>query len=641
MNGNAEKTPAHLAPRTNKKAKKKRAPLIVTVAVAGVALAAALTGAALAKTSDAVFPNVYVGGVALGGLSESAAAEALRAGGYESASGVVRAEVSLPNGEKIAIDADEAGLRPDAALAAGRAYGYGRSDGVFSAAYKYVAGALGAKTELNAADLGELDETAVRGRVSPVVKDLNGALSGGSFSVLEDRIEILKGSGASLADEEAVYELVVDTLYKAVEEDASVTAEYNLPPETDNSGGVDLVSLYNTVKTEPVSAKYDAEAKTVTESVRGVSFDVDAAKNAIALAETGETVSIPLIITEPEMTSEMLRGTLFRDVLAERETYIDGSSNRLTNITLASEAINGTVLGPGEEFSYNGIVGERTAAGGYKSAGAYVGGRTVQEIGGGICQVSSTIYDCVLHADLAVTDRRNHQFIVTYLPVGNDATVNWGTTDFKFKNSTDYPLRVETTVSGRTLSVKLIGTKLDRGYVKIESETISTKDYKTVEIEDESIEPGATKVDTAGHYGYVVDTYKYRYDENDTLLGKEYVSRSTYNAQNRIILVPVGTLTTIETPQIDIPGETPQNPEDIEAPPTALPEPTDNPYAPPEVSGTPVETPVPADASPSPPIETPPPAETETPAPPSETVYEPTPPPATPTGDDQAVNGEI
>ncbi|MDR2421371.1 MAG: VanW family protein [Oscillospiraceae bacterium] len=629
MIGNDRKTAAHLAPRSSKRkqSKKRAAPAAVAAVVIALFAALAGTGAVVVNASDAVFPNVYVGDVALGGLSETEAEKALRAGGYEAAAGGARAEVKLPNGGIISVTAEEAGLIPDAAEAAGRAYDYGRSGNIFAAGYAYAAGYLGVKTNLGISDLGTLDEDAVRRRVAEAVREFNLALGDGSFSVLQDRIEIIKGSGKTLADADAVYELVVETLYKAVEGKTSEGAEYTLPRET--GGGVDLASIFNSVKAAPVSARYDTATKTIVEGARGVSFDMDAARDAVELAATGETVKIPLIVTEPEITGDMLRETLFRDVLAEQKTYIDGSSNRLTNITLASEAINGAVINPGDEFSFNGTVGERTAAKGYKSAGAYSGGRTVQEIGGGICQVSSTIYDCVLHADLKVTDRRNHQFIVTYLPIGNDATVNWGTTDFKFKNSTDYPLRIDATVDGRYLTVKIFGTKLRGGYITTESETISSKDFKTIEIEDESIEPGTTKLDTAGHYGCVVDTYKYRYDENGTLLEKEYVSRSTYNAQDKIILVPVGTLEAIET-------ETPQisaSPEQIDPESgDGVTEPTPNPYAPPDYSVPPAET----DAPPEP---TPEPVPSYTPPEPEASAGQ-TPPPATPEPE-VPINGEI
>jgi vancomycin resistance protein YoaR len=160
---------------------------------------------------------------------------------------------------------------------------------------------------------------------------------------------------------------------------------------------------------------------------------VAAAEKLFDAAAIGQTVTIRLIYTQTEVTTDALSELLFRDILSERKTYVAGTSNRKSNVALAASAINGKILNPGETFSYNETVGERTVEKGYKSAGAYVNGEVVEEIGGGICQVSSTLYNCVLYADLEVVERSNHMFIVTYLPLGNDATVNWGTVDFKFK----------------------------------------------------------------------------------------------------------------------------------------------------------------------------------------------------------------
>jgi hypothetical protein len=238
---------------------------------------------------------------------------------------------------------------------------------------------------------------------------------------------------------------------------------------------------------------------------------------------------------------------------------------------LAAEAINGKILNPGEEFSYNGTVGERTTAKGYKEAGAYVGGKTVQEIGGGICQVSSTIYACALYADLEVTDRSNHMFTVSYLPLGIDATVNWGTVDFKFKNNFDYPVKIECYMDGGYLQVKLHGTKLDENYIKVDYVVVSTKDFNTVQKEDPTIAPGTTKVDTSGHTGYVVDTYKYLYDKDGNLISKTYIDRSSYKAQDKVVLVPVGTLTGVE-------GTTSPSPSDSTTPPETE-SPSDEPMA--------------------------------------------------------------
>ncbi len=121
---------------------------------------------------------------------------------------------------------------------------------------------------------------------------------------------------------------------------------------------------------------------------------------------------------------------------------MSGPENRRTNIRLAAAAVDGTILMPGETFSYNKIVGERTAAKGYKPATVYGAAWTKQELGGGICQLASALYYCTLYSNLEVVYRTNHRFAVTYVPHGLDATVAWGSIDYKFKNSTDYPIRI-------------------------------------------------------------------------------------------------------------------------------------------------------------------------------------------------------
>ncbi|MDR2664950.1 MAG: VanW family protein, partial [Oscillospiraceae bacterium] len=368
-------------------------------------------------------------------------------------------------------------------------------------------------------------------------------------------IVVVRGAGSSAADPEDVFDATIEALNESVRTNSPVEVEYNAPSSA--GGDIDLDALLREVARDPVSAVYDPETLEISDSTVGVSFDREIARAMLDGAVAGERIVIPLVFTQPEVTKEQLEGLLFRDILAERTTTVAGTSNRARNIQLAAEAINGLVLNPGDEFSFNGTVGQRTSEKGYLSAGAYAGGKTIQEIGGGICQVSSTIYDCVLHADLEVVSRSNHMFVVTYLPYGNDATVNWGTIDFKFKNNTDYPIRIESVLVERKLTVKLHGTKTDTGYVKTDYVTISSTGFNTVEMEDESVAPGTSKVDTAGHSGLVVETYKYYYDADGNLLNKTFVSRSSYRAQDKIVLVPPGTLEPEPSESPDEPGSSP------------------------------------------------------------------------------------
>jgi vancomycin resistance protein YoaR len=566
--------------------KKTAAALIIIVAV----MAAAITAAGFYVSGlDTAPPNVSLEGVKLGGLTQAEAERTLIDAGYEKNAANVSVTLRFPDGESLTVTGEEAGMKLSAYEAARLAVGYGRGGSVFSSLINYIKCML-SPAELSSPENTYVDTEYIRSVADSGVERFNSGLLKGGYTIGGSDIVVVKGAGSALAESDEVFDLTLEALYESARIKAPVSVEYELTP---NPGGdIDLDALLRVVFKEPVSAVYDPETGSVTKSVTGVSFDADGARRSLESAGTGERIVIPLIFTQPEVTSEQLESLLFRDVLAERTTYISGTSNRLTNIRLAAAAIDGKTLNPGEEFSFNDTVGQRTVEKGYMSAGAYAGGKTVQEIGGGICQVSSTIYDCVLHADLEVVARSNHMFVVTYLPYGNDATVNWGTIDFKFKNNTEYPIRIESVTDGRDLTVKLHGTKTDDGYIKTDYVTISTTGYNTVEMEDPSVEPGATKVDTAGHGGLVVETYKYYYDAAGNLLNKTFVSKSSYRAQDRIILVPPGTLNPTEPG--DTPSDSPEDPETSGNDPQDTPSdspPAETPVVTPTPSETPSETP--------------------------------------------------
>ncbi|SHI07185.1 G5 domain-containing protein [Sporobacter termitidis DSM 10068] len=508
---------------------------VVVVLVAGVAIA----GLYINKM-DTVYPNITVGGVNLSGMTLDEAEKALTDAGYEEKAANVAVTVVYPDGEELTITGKESGVRLPADRAAKLAYDYGKDGSFLGKEMKYIGGLFGAR-ELDRSGVETIDEAYVRGIVSDYTQKFNEKLSQGAYTLTNSSIDIVKGSGGAVADAGAVYDLVVDSLSKSVEQNSPVTAEYSIG--TDGGDDIDLQSIYDSVHTEPVDAVYDKTTHQATQSQVGVSFDVDAAQKQLGAAKTGATVSVPLIRTDPQVSTEQLQSLLFRDVLSEKATHVAGTSNRINNVVLSAKAVNGTILNPGDTFSYNDTLGERTAAKGYKEAGAYAGGEVIQEIGGGICQTSSTLYYCVLYANLQVVERSNHMFIVTYLPLGDDATVNWGTIDFKFKNNTNYPIKIESTYKDGNLTVRLYGTKTDTNRVEIKYDVISTTDFKTVQKEDASVAPGKTKVQVSGCKGYVVKSYKYIYDAAGNLLSKTAISPSNYKPENRVVLVPVGALT--------------------------------------------------------------------------------------------------
>ena len=540
------------------------------------------------KKLDTVYPNVWAEGIKLSGLTLEDARQTLISAGYESNADGVFATVKFPDNSSFTISGEEVGLSQDASDAAVAAYEYGRGGTFLKNEMAYIKSFLN-RTELSDLSVTSLDEEFVREVVKEITNSFNDTLIDGAYEISSESITVVKGIGVEYADEDAVFNLAIATLIRAMEEQTHLTTEYI--PESVAAKEVDLVVLHNTIKVSPVSSVYDPETYGATKSVTGVDFDLAAAQALLDKAGDGEQIVIPLINIEPEVTKEQIESMLFRDVLASKTTDIAGTSNRLNNITLSSQSINDTILNPGDVFSFNGIVGQRTTAKGYKEANAYVGGKVVLETGGGICQTSSTIYDCVLHTDLQVVERSAHRYTVSYLPLGNDATVNWGTIDFKFKNNTDYPIRVEAVVKERKLTVKLIGTKVDDVYIKIETVNISRTPYQTIRREDESVQPGKTVVETSGYSGAVVDTYKNHYDGKDKHISRTLVGRSTYRTQDRVILIPVAT---DEVPSEQQPDGTPTSTTE----PTVTPTPTDpNQVDPTPVDPTPVD-PTPVDPTP-------------------------------------------
>lgn len=523
------------------KPKKKKGIIAAIIAGAVIVVLAGGTTAAgfYINKLDTIYPNVMIGGVNLSGMTVDEAKEKLSDAGYEQKAANIAVTVSFPDGEKMMIAGEQPGFMLQSEAAANIAYEYGRNGSFFSNELTYIK-SLFSKLNLDNSSVVRTNEDYIRGTVNDFIKTYNKKIIKDVYTVTPDSIEIIKGSGKTLVDGATLYDLVVASLYKSLEQNASVAVDYSVGT---NGGAIDLQSIYDNICVKPVEAVYDTINKKITQSATGVGFDVAAAQKAFDAAQDGETVMIPLIITEPQVTTEQLKSLLFHDLLSEKKTYVAGTSNRIHNVALAASTINGKILNPGETFSYNETLGERTTAKGYLEAGAYVGGKVVQEIGGGICQMSSTLYSCVLYGNLEVVERSNHMFIVTYLPLGVDATVNWGSVDFKFKNNTDYPIEIESLYKDGYLTVKLHGTKPNTNYVKIESIVISTTDFKTVKREDPTIAPGATKEDTSGHKGYVVDTYKYIYNASGEVLSKTFIARSAYRVQDKVILVPVGTLT--------------------------------------------------------------------------------------------------
>lgn len=315
----------------------------------------------------------------------------------------------------------------------------------------------------------------------------------------------------------------------------------------------DLETLLQEHYVAPVNAKMDGTTFAIQEESYGYGFDLEDAAAKLAALPYGQTLSIPFSRIPAEVTEKDLLSTLYTDVLGEFQTPYQGEddNNRNTNLALACAAINDVVLLPGEEFSYNNALGERTADAGYKPAGTYVNGLTVDTIGGGICQVSSTLYYCTLLADLEIIERWPHGFISNYTDPGMDASVNWPNADLHFSNNTGYPIKIVAYRADGNVTVKILGTETKDYYVEMHYKIVSTEPYETVYEEyppnnEKNYHDGQVLV--TPYTGYKVLSYKHKYSKADgSLISADLESTNEYKRRDLVVVKIVDTPTTPET----------------------------------------------------------------------------------------------
>lgn len=366
--------------------------------------------------------------------------------------------------------------------------------------------------------------------------NIKGAIIQPSYYVENGKLIITSGKEGLKVNEQQLLE----EIYKVLKTDTDDEQNIIIPIVTAEPEKIDIDKIHQEVYTEVQNAYYTKEPFTIYPEKDGLDFDVESAK--VALTEQKEEYEIPLVTTKPTKTVKDIGTEAFPDKVGTCSTkYVASNVNRTTNLKLAAQKINGTVLMPNEEFSYNKIVGERTIANGYKEAAVYSNGEVVNGLGGGICQISSTLYDAVVMANLKVTARRNHQFVTSYLPAGKDATVVWGSQDFKFVNTRSYPVRIEATVNGGVATVSIWGIKEDVEYdISIETKKIATIAYTTQYIQDPSLPVGKEVVVQAGSNGRKVEAYKV-VKLNGKVVSTTLLSKDTYNAMKRIVRVGTGT----------------------------------------------------------------------------------------------------
>ncbi len=355
-----------------------------------------------------------------------------------------------------------------------------------------------------------------------------------SYYIDNDKLIIVRGKTGVIVDKEALKKKIIELVHEKIEGKEAKIIE--IPVITKVPEEIDIEKIQKEVYKEPKNASYDKSKNILTVHSDGVDFGISIEEAKKIISEQKEEYEIPLKIVKPEITTEMLGEDAFPDVLASFSTRYDASNkNRGTNIELAANEINGLVLAPGEKFSFNGKVGNTTAAKGYKLAGAYSAGELVQNYGGGICQVSSTLYNVVLYANLEIVERYNHSSVVSYLDPGRDATISYGSKDFKFANSRNYAVKIIARATNGILEMEIRGIKEKQEYeIEIVSQKTETIPCNVKYEYDSTLAPGEEIVKTYGANGAKSICYKI-VKKNGIEISKEILSKDSYNPMVKVI----------------------------------------------------------------------------------------------------------
>lgn len=416
----------------------------------------------------------------------------------------------------------------------------GKDGNIFSNNYNILFAMMGKK---NIEVEMTINEEEAKNKIEEIGSNIPGIVVEPGYSIEGNKLIITNGKeGIKIDTENLIKKLKLNLKDINNKEQNIEIPVINKEPEE-----INIEKIYEEVHKEVKDAYYTKEPFTIYPEVEGVDFNLEEAKTI--LQEEKEQYEIELTITKPKVTIAQIGSEAFPDLLGTYSTKYDGgNTDRTTNLRIACRKINDKVVLPGETFSYNKTLGERTPAAGYKNAKVYENGEVVDGIGGGICQISSTLYNSVLKANMDIVERRNHQFVTSYTPAGRDATVVYGLTDFKFKNTRKTAVRIKASCSNGIATVSIYGIKDENEYdVSFNTKTISTIPFTVKYVDDNSLPAGTEKVKQKGANGIITETYIVK-SLNGKVVSSNLLSKDTYNAMQRIILRGTnGTQTNLNT----------------------------------------------------------------------------------------------
>lgn len=497
-----------------------------------ISLSIVLIYVAANKLSNKVYKNVYLGKHYVGNLTEKELEEKILSIYKEENLKII---VTVKDGEKIidTISPEDLELSVDIPTTKKEVLEFGRNANIFENnlnifnalinkkiidfSYKYN------KDKLT--EIVQMMQTSIEGRAIDDKYELNG-----------EKLIVTKGKDGFKIDEKQMEEKI-DKLFSMQR-----NAEYQIDKVPEEAKPLDIEKVYKEVYREAKDARINKNqdgSVTFEREVVGLSFDKNKLKEALDSKNQGETLEFPLEVTNPKVKYDDIKWEGYNDCLGEKITnFPAGVYPRSTNLKIALSYLNGKIIMPGEVFSYNKIIGNPTAAKGYKPAATFKGGIVVDEMGGGICQTVSTLYNAVLYANLEIVERHPHGLAVGYVKPSLDATMYNPVKDFKFKNNRNYPIKIVTHFSTNgSLTIKLMGTKEETDVdIVLESRTLNTRKYATTYINDNTLPKGKQVVKSQGVIGYTSEAYKIT-KKNGAVIKRELLSRDTYKPTNKVVRV--------------------------------------------------------------------------------------------------------
>lgn len=422
---------------------------IITVSAIFLIFAILFITASALNPSDRVARNIWVGSVNVSGKTY---AETLKA--IEGSDSMHNQQILLKCGDNYyGFSGGDVEARINPEETAKLAFNYGKSGNFFKDGISAMRVLF---TKYTLAPSSSLNEDLLAVVLTRFGGDMYGTLAQHSVEFNETSAIVTPGHSGFDGDVTKALSEVKDAFGKAIYNPVKVTLKSASPDD------FTVETFDHICYKDPVDAHFEINGTeiTVVAEENGRYLNKDEVKPYLSqIKEGGEKVTVPIYLSYPSVTAETLRGKLFNATLASYSTnYGSSTANRAANVARSASLINGKILNSGEVFSFNDTVGPRTKENGFYPATEYVAGKSVEGIGGGTCQVSTTLYSAVLYADLNIVSRTNHMMTIGYAPLGQDATVAYNSVDFKFRNSTDYPIKIQATANGSTLTVSIIGT---------------------------------------------------------------------------------------------------------------------------------------------------------------------------------------